>query len=273
MKRAVSAVLVAATTLAAAYPASAQNANGPDAKVTVYYSPAKTILKAEAMTFSPSFDITGDYFAVLFEAPLKYKRLGVTGGWLQGTSKTLPGATDFITSGYDFRYYPTFNPLTDETIKRLTTTLTFTALDYQDHKGNLDITGGWFLLESQPGISKGNTFGGFSIGLAGAYDWQVHDRALSLTGMTSYVPTYFVHGNVEGQFTQDYIVEYRAAVEYDVARHLGITAGYQGMYLKGLITDQTRGIGQAVLGRAVSDSAIVTANGFFVGGYVKMGRR
>lgn len=265
--------ILSALVLVAASVVSAQSTNEPEAKITIYYSPSKTILKAEALTFSPRFENTGDYLSVMVEAPLKYKRFGVRAGWLQGHSKNLPGAADFITSGYDFRYYPTFNPLTDERIKRFTTALSFTAFDYRDHTGNLDVTAGYFLLEAQPGISKGNTFGGLSVGLAGGYDWRVNGRRLGINGMTSYVPTYFVHGNVEGQFTQDYILEYRAGVEYDIARHLGMTAGYQGVYLKGLITDQTRGIATAVLGRAVNDASIVTANGFFIGGYIKGGSR
>jgi hypothetical protein len=272
MKRA-GITLFAALIVAAAATASAQDGSGPEAKITIYYSPAKTVLKAEAMTFSPEFDITGNYFAVMFEAPLKYKRFGVAGSWLQGRSKDLPGAKDFITSGFDFAFYDTFNPLTDELIKRLTVNLTYTVLDHRNHKGNIDVTAGHFLLESQPGISKGNTFGGFSMGVQGGYDWLVNGRELTVNAMTSYVPTFFVHGNVEGQFTQDYIVEYRTGVEYEIAKHLALTAGYQGMYLKGRVTDETLGFAQFVLGRPASNAAIVTAAGFYFGGVIKFGGR
>ena len=271
MKKAAMAVAAAALYLAG--PASAlaqeQTGPGPQAKVTVYYSRAETVLKAEAMTFSDEFSIKGDYVAVLLESPLKYKRFGVTGTLLQGTSDEIPGATDFVTSGYNPAYYGTFNPLTDEQIRRLTANLTFTALDVRNHTGNLDLTAGYFLLESRPGISKGNTFGGYSFGVSGGYDWQFGQHGFGLTGLFSYVPSFFVHGNVEGQFTQDFITEYRLGLEYTLMKRYGLTFGYQGMYLKGKITDETMAGAEYMLGRSVSDEAIVTANGLYFGALVK----
>lgn len=269
MKKAVLAVLATTMFFGASPAAVAEEPKGAEGKVTIYYSPATTILKAEAMTFSPKFEIDGDYLAVLIEAPLKYKRFGVSASLLKGTSEDLPGAKDFITSGLNPAFYGTFNPLTDETIKKVAVNLTYTALDFRDRTLNLDATAGYWLLESQPGISKGNTFGGWSVGAAGGYRRQCGVHGFALTGNASYVPTFFVHGNVEGQFTQDFIVEYRAGLEYTYLTNYGVTIGYQGMYLKGKITDQTLGAAQGILGKPVSDEAIVTARGPYVGVLLK----
>lgn len=265
MKKAVFAGLAATMFFAVSSAALAEDPKGAQAKATVFYSHSTTVLKAEAMTFSPKFDIKGDYVGVLLESPLKYKRFGVSGAFLQGTSEDIAGAADFVTSGYNPAYYATFNPLTDETIKKLSVNLTFTALDYQDHTGHLDFTAGRFLLESQPGISKGNTFGGYSFGVAGGYDRQFGIHGIGINGTFSYVPTFFVHGNVEGQFTQDYIMEYRLGLEYTLMKHYGLTLGYQGMYLRGIITDQTKAAAEQMLGKSVSNAAIVTATGLYFG--------
>lgn len=265
MNKTMLAGVAAAMILTVSARAQAQETKGVQAKATVFYSHSTTVLKAEAMTYSPKFEIKGDYVGVLLESPLKYKRFGVSAAFLQGTSKDIPGAADFVTSGFNPAYYATFNPLTDETIKKLSVNLTFTALDYRDHTGNLDLSFGRFLLESEPGISKGNTFGGYSFGVAGGYDWQFGVHGLSINGTASYVPTFFVHGNVEGQFTQDYILEYRLGLEYTLLKHYGLTLGYQGMYLRGIITDETKAFAEQSLGKSVSDAAIVTANGLYFG--------
>ena len=182
--------------------------------VTVFYSPSSSDLEVPSLTGKPSFTNDGHYGGG-FGDVLLVDRVGVTGGVLFGATNTIPGGADFTS--------PTFNPTTHEIARILDVAGTFALV--KTGSARVDATAGYFYLYAKPEISEANSYGGPALGFRTKYIWS---NGLDVHGNLSIVPTFFVHGNVEGVLLAESIVVYRFGADYAIAEHLAVSAGYQG---------------------------------------------
>jgi hypothetical protein len=216
---------------------SAQNG-----QVTVYYNPAGSDLQAPSLTGAPSFKNDGHYGGFYGDAMIA-GRFGVMGGALFGSSNTIAGGADFTS--------PTFNPTTNESARIFDAAATFALV--KTPAAQVDATAGYFYLHAKPEISAANSYGGPSLGLRVKYFFR---NRFDLLGSISLIPTYFVHGNVEGALLDESITQYRVGAHYAVTDHLGVAAGYQGFKLNAKVSFD-------------GQDAVVTLSGLYFGGQAR----
>lgn len=213
----------------------------PKVRMTLFYSPATTVLKAPALAGKPKYENDGDYFGLMAEA--HYGKVSLNGSYQGGTSEDIEGGADFTAA--------TFNPLTYEKSNQIDISLGYTVLD-NPYVGTLDATVGYYRLWAGPKISPANWYKGVEVGLRGRRELA---SKFALVYKVGYVPDYSVHGYMEGNLEagpDGDIQLYRFGLEYPIDDHVLLTGGYQRVRLEG---------------RAVSDAstAIVTLTGFYYG--------
>lgn len=213
----------------------------PRVRVTLFYSPETTILKAPTLAGGvSSFENTGKYFGL--NAEVTYGKLSLYGFFQDGTSKTVKGGADFTA--------PTFNAITHEHSTQTEINVGYTVLQ-NPQVGTVDLTLGYYRLWAKPEISPSNWYDGPEVGFKGR---RAFSSKLVFVYKFGYVPVYQVHGWMDGKMRDDHgnIMVYKAGLEYPISDSVSVTAGYQKARLEAeVIQDES--------------SAVVTLEGFFYG--------
>ena len=253
MKRTLTGVLAAVVLLGCVSIVSA--ADRP-AKLRLTYSFQETVLDAPTVTQSlamltgkDKYTNDGNYWGLTFESPVR-GRFGIDASLLFGSSDEIEGG-DFTSPGYWNNPSPNANPLTNEKLALFDVNGTFTVLDGgdADHRGLVDLTLGYWSLDSQPDTSKANAYAGLEVGLKGLYSWK---GKFMVDGEISYVPSFTVRGNVDGTLDDDYVLQYRVGADYFIVENFGVSLGYQGLKLMYKVIED-------------GSDAEVTLSGFYFG--------
>jgi hypothetical protein len=233
--------LVTSAVVLSSAEARAEEADTPRYRVTLFYSPATTTLKAPTLAGGvPSFENEGDYFGLNAEAT--YGKISLYGFFQDGTSDTITGGADFTA--------PTFNAITHEHSTQTELNVGYSVLQ-NPYTGTVDLTLGYYRLWAKPAISPANWYDGPEVGVRGR---RAFESKLALVYKFSYLPIYSVHGWMDGKMRDDHgnIMLYKVGLEYPIARNVSVTAGYQKARLQAeVIKDES--------------SAVVTLSGFYYG--------
>jgi hypothetical protein len=215
--------------------------DSPPIRVTLYYSPETTVLKAPALAGGvPTFENDGNYFGLTAEAC--YGKLSLYGFFQDGTSDTIKGGADFTA--------PTFNAITHEHSTQTELNVGYTVLQ-NPYVGTVDLTAGYYRLWAKPEISPANWYDGPEVGFKGRRSF---DNKLVLVYKLGYLPVFRVHGWMDGKMRDDHgnIMVYKVGLEYPIDKRISITAGYQkARLLAEVVKDES--------------TAVVTLEGFYYG--------
>lgn len=169
-----------------------------------------------------SYDNAGQEYRL--DGKLEFGDLGVQAYYIEGRMNTLPGGSDYGS--------PTYNPSSGEKQRTASVSVCYNLFT-TPYTGTVDFSLGYYRMWAQPSLTASNWNSGLEFAIDGRREWQ---SGFAVSYRIGYTPSSTIFSSTDAILRADSLLNYWAQIEYPVYKQFGLTCGYYGSRMKGIVT-------------------------------------